>query len=62
MRTPGDDRELAAGFLFSEGVVQSADDIGAIEHCRHPDRPDVHNVVDVYLLGPARAALDDQLA
>jgi len=62
MRTPGDDRELAAGFLFAEGVVQSADEIGAIEHCRHPDRPDVHNVVDVYLLGPARASLDDLLA
>jgi FdhD protein len=62
MRTPGDDRELAAGFLFAEGVVQSADEIGAIEHCRHPDRPEVHNLVDVYLLGPARAALDQRLA
>jgi FdhD protein len=57
MRTPGDDRELAAGFLLAEGVVESADDIGAIEHCRHPDRADVHNVVDVYLLGRARASL-----
>ena len=62
MRTPGADRELAAGFLLAEGVVRSSDDIGAVEHCRHPDRPDVHNVVDVFLLGPARASLDDQLA
>ena len=62
MRTPGDDRALAAGFLLSEGVVRTADDLGAVEHCRHPDRPDGHNVVDVYLLGESRAALDAMLA
>jgi FdhD protein len=57
MRTPGDDRALAAGFLLSEGVVVDADDIGAVEHCRHPDTPDVHNVVDVYLMPPAAQRL-----
>ena len=62
MRTPGEDRALAAGFLLSEGVVRSADDIGAIEHCRHPERPEGHNVVDVYLLGDARASLDSMMA
>ena len=62
MRTPGEDRALAAGFLLSEGVVRTADDIGAVEHCRHPGRPDGHNVVDVYLLGESRAALDAMLA
>jgi FdhD protein len=62
MRTPGEDRALAAGFLLSEGVVRTADDIGAIEHCRHPERPDGHNVVDVYLLGESRASLDSMLA
>ena len=56
MRTPGEDRALAAGFLLSEGVVRTADDIGAVEHCRHPDRPDAHNVVDVYLLGRVAGA------
>jgi FdhD protein len=34
MRTPGADRELAAGFLLSERVVRNADDLGTIEHCR----------------------------
>jgi FdhD protein len=58
MRTPGEDRALAAGFLFSEGVVRGSSAIGAVEHCRHPDRQDAHNVVDVYLLGEARASLD----
>jgi len=61
MRTPGDDRALAAGFLFSEAVVGSSADIGAVEHCRHPDRLEAHNVVDVYLVGGARAAVDRHL-
>jgi FdhD protein len=34
MRTPGADRELAAGFLLSERVIAGADDLGTIEHCR----------------------------
>ena len=61
MRTPGADRELAAGFLFSEGIVTSAGEIGAVERCRHPDRPQFHNVVDVYLLGASAAALETRL-
>lgn len=35
MRTPGRDRELAAGFLFAERVLTSADDLGTIEHCQN---------------------------
>jgi FdhD protein len=53
MRTPGRDRDLAAGFLLSEGIVRSPDDLGAVEHCRHPHHPEVHNIVDVYLVGSA---------
>ncbi|HTV02196.1 MAG TPA: formate dehydrogenase accessory sulfurtransferase FdhD [Luteitalea sp.] len=30
MRTPGDDADLAAGFLLSEGVITSADDLVAL--------------------------------
>jgi len=33
MRTPGDDAELAAGFLFSEGIIKSPDQISQIRHC-----------------------------
>ena len=31
MRTPGTDADLAAGFLFAEGVVRSSDDIQRVE-------------------------------
>jgi FdhD protein len=53
MRTPGEDRALAAGFLLAERIIRSAADIGAIEHCRHPDQSRAHHVVDVFLVGGA---------
>ena len=62
MRTPGADRALAAGFLLSEGVVAGAHELGAVEHCRHPRHPEVHNVVNAFLLGEARHRLDERLA
>ena len=36
MRTPGDDFELAAGFLMTEGVIQDANDIEQIAYAGHP--------------------------
>jgi FdhD protein len=61
MRTPGYDRELAAGFLLSERVVRSADDLGAVEHCRHPDQTRAHHVVDVFLTGDRAKEIGDIL-
>jgi FdhD protein len=56
MRTPGDDIDLAAGFLVSEGVITNPADIAAIrvcdgERCGHDHEADdaVGNIVDVTL-------------
>ncbi len=55
MRTPGHDAELAAGFLLSEGIVQSPADIVRIEPCGF-DRSG--NVLNVWLDPSARFDLN----
>ncbi|HZO89988.1 MAG TPA: formate dehydrogenase accessory sulfurtransferase FdhD [Chthonomonadaceae bacterium] len=54
MRTPGDDFALAAGLLFTEGIIRSADDIGGMAYCTDPDNPHLQNIVNVYLAGDWR--------
>jgi FdhD protein len=49
MRTPGHDADLAAGFLLTEGVVRSADDIYDITRCRTTKRAEKGNVVEIVL-------------
>ncbi|GGO43978.1 sulfurtransferase FdhD [Streptomyces daqingensis] len=51
MRTPGDDFALAAGFLVSEGVLGSADELANIVYCAGATDEGIntYNVVDVRL-------------
>jgi len=55
MRTPGADFELAAGFLYGEGIVRSGDEIKGISHCDEPDLDEDkrYNIVNVDLRGDA---------
>ncbi len=51
MRTPGADFDLAAGFLFAEGVIEDAHQITAIRYCVDASQGEAqqYNVVNVFL-------------
>jgi FdhD protein len=53
MRTPGADFELAAGFLYGEGIIDSPEDILKISYCVDSDldAEQRYNIVNVELRG-----------
>jgi len=58
MRTPGHDRELAAGFLLTEGVVRAAAELLDVYACRDLPHGQEGNVVEAVLSPEARARFD----
>jgi len=52
MRTPGRDFDLAAGFLFTEGLIARPDEVAEIRYCSDVARTEQeYNVVTVHLRG-----------
>ncbi|HEY0246523.1 MAG TPA: formate dehydrogenase accessory sulfurtransferase FdhD [Mucilaginibacter sp.] len=49
MRTPGNDAELAAGFLFTEGIIKTLSDLSNIGHCFIACAENKENVIQVSL-------------
>ena len=49
MRTPGDDFDLAAGFLYAESILRSRADLDRIEYCVPREQEQEYNIVSVVL-------------
>ena len=61
MRTPGTDRDLAAGFLLAEDVIRTADEIGTIEYCQDVTDEGRDNTINVTVTGDAATRLTERL-
>ncbi|SRR5579875_645443 len=60
MRTPGHDRELAAGFLLAEGFINSIEELGEVRAVTNSRGEPEPNAIDIVLCVPA-AGLRERL-
>jgi FdhD protein len=58
MRTPGHDRELAAGFLLAEGFIDSSNELGEVRAVTGSKGEPEPNAIDVILRVPASSLRD----
>lgn len=61
MRTPGADRDLAAGFLLAEDVIRDAHELATIEYCQDADEEARDNTLNVTVIGDAVERLRERL-
>jgi FdhD protein len=61
MRTPGADRDLAAGFLLAEDVIRAADEIATIAYCQDVADEGRDNTINITVTGDAVARLNERL-
>lgn len=55
MRTPGQDIELASGFLYSEGIISSVEDIEGFRYDEERGRAGARNSLEILLKTPLPA-------
>lgn len=58
MRTPTNDFELAAGFLFTEGILTDSSQVKYIRHCVQAEAESQENIVKVALAADTRVDLE----
>lgn len=59
MRTPGDDRELVAGFLVTEGLIRARRDLIEIAPCALPNGERPGNIVNAFLAPEVRIQVSE---
>jgi FdhD protein len=58
MRTPGEDSELAAGFLLSENLLHKRQDVVEIAHCTTGENADLGNILNVFVAPSVQVDFD----